>query len=200
MVWLQKIDPPGWNKNAPVLPFQTILSYSHKGKYSSLVSHQAAKTARLCTGSTWEFSSKYILDRKQPSTGMSLRQILLSLSPTVFPSTPLFHSVDRMWRSTTGVTLSFLIENEMEARSIIAGLIPFIKETYSPWFLQFFTEEAKVRHATSKWDAKTRSVYSAEEVEIDGLLAEDEEMYQLDNQNGMPMPNNPAGEIHKPTW
>jgi hypothetical protein len=77
-------------------------------------------------------------------------------------------------------------------------LIPFIKETHSPWFLQFFTKEAKLRHATSKWDAKTRSVYSAEEAEIDGLLAEDEEMYRLDHQTTMPMPDNPAVEIHKP--
>jgi hypothetical protein len=145
-----------------VPPFQMILSYAHKGKHSALVSRQANLTARLCTGSTWELSSNYILDRKHPSLGLSLRKILMSLSSSVFPTTPLFHSVDRMWRSSNAITFSFLPENETEARSVIAGLIPFFKATHSPWFLQFFSEEAKMHHATSTWDPTTRTAYSAE--------------------------------------
>jgi hypothetical protein len=34
-----------------------------------------------------------------------------------------------------------------------------------------------LRHATSRWDPVTKSAYSAEEAELDGILGEDEEMF-----------------------
>jgi hypothetical protein len=42
--------------------------------------------------------------------------------------------VDRMWRSTNSVSFSSLPESELDARSMIAGLISFLKATYSSWF------------------------------------------------------------------
>jgi len=41
---------PDGTKMRLVPPFQTILSYAHKGKYSALVTRQANLTSRLCTG------------------------------------------------------------------------------------------------------------------------------------------------------
>ncbi len=52
-------DFPDGTKMRLVPPFQTIISYTHKGKYASLVSRQAALSARLCTGSTWSFPTMY---------------------------------------------------------------------------------------------------------------------------------------------
>jgi hypothetical protein len=101
----------------------------------------------------------------------------MDLPSSVFPKTPLFLLVDRKWRSSNAITFTFLPENETEARSVIAGLIPFFKATYSPWFLHiFFSEEAKLRHATSTRDPITKSAYSAEEAKLDGILGEDNEM------------------------
>lgn len=68
-------------------------------------------------------------------------------------------------------------ENETEARSVIADLIPFLKATYSPWFLQFFLEEAKLRYTTSMWDPETRFAYSSEEAELDRFLGKDDETF-----------------------
>jgi hypothetical protein len=82
-------------------PFQTILSYSHKTKYAALVARQAALSARICSGSTW-LAANLTIDRADPSSGKSLRQILLSIPSQVILSTPLFHTVDRTWRSTMG--------------------------------------------------------------------------------------------------
>jgi len=191
-------DFPDGTKMRLVPPFQTIISYTHKGKYASLVFRQAALSARLCTGSTWEVTSHYVLDRPDPATGGTLRCIKMSIPLAVFPSTPLFHSVDRMWRSTNGVTFSFLPENETDTRSVIAGLIPFIKEMHSQWYLQFFSEGAKLCHDTSKWDVKTRSAYSAEEAESDGFLAEDDEMNKMDNVPGYRTQSMLSIAIHRP--
>jgi hypothetical protein len=144
---------PWWQENEIGSPFSDHPFLFHKGKWSALVSRQAALTSRMCTGSTWELSSNYILDRKDPGKIALPWSIIMDIPSSIFPSTPLFHSVDA--------------ENEPEARSVIAGLIPFLKELHSTWFLKFFTEEAKIRHAASKWVVNTRSAYSAKEAELD---------------------------------
>jgi hypothetical protein len=80
----------------------------------------------------------------------------------------------------------------------MTGLIPILKEMHNPWFMQFFSEEAKLRHATSKWDAKTRSAVPAEEVELDGFLTEDNEMNQTEVSILKPASRTPEVEICRP--
>jgi hypothetical protein len=58
----------------------------------------------------------------------------MDLPSSLFPKTQLFHSVDRMWRSSNVITFTFLPENEAEARSVIAGLIPFLKHGFYNFF------------------------------------------------------------------
>jgi hypothetical protein len=174
---------PDGTKLRLVPPFNSILSYSHKAKYSALVAWQAALSSRICTGSTWELAANLTLDRPEPSTGITLWQIIMSIPSQVFPSTPLFHTVDRTWRSQNGITLTFHPENEAEVRAHIAGLIPFLKETANPWFMRLFTEEAKIRHFSYHWDTKTKQAYSAEEAELDIFLLGDDEMNLTEEQN-----------------
>ncbi len=59
-------------------------------------------------------------------------------------------------------------------------MIPFVKATESPWFMKLFTEYAKLRHVHSSWDSNTWQVYSAEEAELEDLLADDNEMNKSD--------------------
>ena len=120
-------------------------------------------------------STNLLIDRPDPKTGHSLRQILMSIPSQVFPGTPLFHTIDKQWRSENVVSFTFLPENDSDARTIVAGLIPFLKDTASPWYLSMFTTEAKIRHTQSKWDHKTRQVFSADEYVVDELLADDDE-------------------------
>jgi len=68
----------------------------------------------------------------EPGTGCTLRHILLEIPSTAFPNKPLFHTVDRLWRSQTGINFTFLPENEEATRSLIAGMIPFVKATECP--------------------------------------------------------------------
>jgi hypothetical protein len=145
-----------------------------------LVARQAAINSRLCTGSTWELSANLVLDKPEPENGFTLRQLILNIPSRALLNKPLFHTVDMLWRSQSGITFTFLPENEEDARSYIARLIPFLKETASAWFMRLFSEEAKIRHFHSRWDNSTRRAYSAEEAELDTLLADNDEMNKTD--------------------
>jgi len=132
-----------------VPPFQSIISFNCKMKYASLVARQATLADRLCYGSTQELAANLVLDKPEPTTGLTLRQSILSIPSQIMSTKPLFHSVDRTWRSSTGITFTFIPENETDAHSFVAGLIPFIKATHSPWFIKFFSEEAQLQHLNS---------------------------------------------------
>jgi hypothetical protein len=81
-----KVFPDG-KKRRLVPHFQTIISFSCKGKYSSLVAHQAALSSRLGTCNTWELTTNLILDCPEPTTDITLRQIIMSIPSLSFPNT-----------------------------------------------------------------------------------------------------------------
>jgi len=137
LVWFREISASRRYQDAfgSAIPNNTILC-SQRGMLS--ISNQTGKfDMKALYRATWELSSNYVLDRVHSSLGLSLRKILMDLPSSVFPKTPLFLLVDRKWRSSNAITFTFLPENETEARSVIAGLIPFFKVTYSPLFLHF---------------------------------------------------------------
>jgi len=120
---------PDGSKMRLVPPYRSMITFGQKTKFASLVARQAASSARICTGSTCRLTANLVLDRHEPQQGLTLRQILLNIPSKTFQNKPLFHTVDRSWRSQTGITFTFLPENEEDARSFIAGLIPFLKAT-----------------------------------------------------------------------
>lgn len=174
-----KMFPDG-TKMRLVPPFNTILSTGNRQKYASLITRQSALNSRLGTCSSWEMSTNLLLDRPHPKTGLSFRQLMLSIPSLVFPGTPLFHTIDKQWRSESTVVFTFLPENESDARSLVAGLIPFLNDTVDSWYLNMFTPEAKIRHADSKWDHTTRQVFSADEFVVEEFLADDDEYNKSD--------------------
>jgi hypothetical protein len=163
-----------------VPPFNTVLSSGNKPKYAFLIAWQSALNSRIGTATTWEFSTNLLLDKPDPKSGRFFHDIMMAIPSQVFPGTPLFHTIDRQWRSENGVTFTFLPENDSDARSIEVGLIPFLRYTADQWYMSMFTIEAKFRHASSKWDHATRQVFSIEEFEIDEFLAEDDEYNKTD--------------------
>jgi hypothetical protein len=46
--------------------------------------------------------------------------------------------------------------------------------------MKLFMAEAKLRHIHSRWAPNTRQVFSAEEAELEELLADDDEMNKSD--------------------
>jgi hypothetical protein len=157
-------------------PFQSVISADDKAKYGAVVARQAAFLSRLATGTSWEFATNLTLDRVHPSTGTTLRGILMSIDSLVYKGKPVFHSIDRTWRSDSQITFTFLPENESDARMYIAGLVPFLRDTQDKWYLKCFTEEAKMRHKSSIWDPKTKQVSSTTDIWVRNALALDDEM------------------------
>jgi hypothetical protein len=168
-----------------VPPFITILSSANKIKYGSLVARQSALNARLGTSFYDEMSTNLTLDQPEPKSGISLRQLLMSITAVEFPGTPLFHTIDKQWRSENALTFSFLPENESDARSMVAGIIPFLRDTADNWYFSFFSEDAKLCHKLSKWNPNTREVYSAVEGLIDDYLADDNRLNMSDEPTVM---------------
>jgi len=191
---------PDGTKMHLVQPFNTILSMANKGKYATLIARQAALSSCMGVGTTWEMTTNLLLDRPEPSSKVTLRQILMNIPSQVFPGKPLFHSLDKQWRSENGVTFCFLPENEADARTMIAGLIPYIRDTHDPWYLSAFSTEAKLRHKSSTWDHKTRQVFSAEEAEISDFLTEDDELNHtnIPTEEKTQTQTNPDVEVNVP--
>jgi hypothetical protein len=92
------------------------------------------------------------------------------------PAIPLFHSVDKMWRSKRGVCFTFAPINEADARMYIAGLVPYLKHTADPWYMNLFTQDARNLHRSNQWDPNTRQVFSTEEADLKSYIFEDAEL------------------------
>ncbi len=111
-----------------VPPFNTILFQLNRSKYASLFSRQAALVSCLGVGTTWDLTTNLIIDRPHPVTRISLHNLLMDIPSTIFPDKPLFHCIDRLWQSETGLMFCFCPENETDARSVIAGLVPLLRD------------------------------------------------------------------------
>lgn len=157
-------------------PYQTVISAADKGKYGTVVARQSAFLSRLARGTSFEFASNLCLDCPHPNLGLSLRQVLMEIKSTVYSEFPVFHSIDRTWRSDSNITFTFLPENESDARMYIAGLVPYLCDTQDSWFLKLFTEEARATHQNSVWDLIAKQVSSTTNVWVGNALALDDEL------------------------
>ncbi len=100
----------------------------------------------------------------------------MEITPEKKPGTTLFHTIDRQFKSETIVNFEFHPENASEAHNLIAGLVPFLRDTGHQYHLKMFTPEALNRQAKAKWNATTREADSETDMELANLLAEDDEL------------------------
>jgi len=125
MVWLRSLHFSWWYQDVPC----TSILLGNRSKYAMWIARQAALSSQIGISTTWELSTNLILDKLHPNKGISLRQLLMSIPFQVFLQWPLFHFLNRQWRSEKGVSFGFTPENEPDARTIIAGLIPYLRDT-----------------------------------------------------------------------
>ena len=170
---------PDGTKMRLVPIYTSVFSSNNRGKFASCIARQIALLKGLNTCTTWEMSSNLALDRKDPNTGKSFRQLVMALRHSE-TQLPLFHTVDKLYRSETGVVFSCRPEHNAEARDIVAGLVPLLRDGGFHWFLKLFSEEAIQRHAFSFWNAEERCIKSAEEAELEQFLAADDELNLTD--------------------
>jgi hypothetical protein len=165
---------PDGTKMRLIPPFHTIISSDNKIKFGTLVARQEAINKRLATSTTWEFATNLTLDKPEPQSGKTLRQVLMSIPSSVYTGVPVFHSIDKQWRSENGVTFTFLPENESDGRMYVTGLIPYLR-SINPWYLTCFTEDARLRHSSSIWDSEKKQLFSQSETGMgDNVYVDDE--------------------------
>ncbi len=115
---------------------------NNRTKFASCLAQQAALTAGLASAVTREISNNLLLDRKDPISKKSFRDILMAIAPVDRPGTTLFHTIDRQFKSDVIVNFQFHPENASEANNLIAGLVPYLKDHGYLFHLKMFTPEA----------------------------------------------------------
>lgn len=171
---------PDGTKMRLVPTFTSVFSSNNKGKFASCIARQDAIIKGLATCTTWEMASNLVLDRKSPS-GQSFHQLMMSIQHSE-TKLPLFHTIDKLFRSETGVVFSCRPEHNTEARDIVAGLVPMLRDEGYTWYLKLFSSDAVQRRTSSLWNSATRCIKSAEEVELEHFLAADDELNLTTNE------------------
>jgi hypothetical protein len=112
--------------------------------YGAALVRQASFVSKMGKGSSWEFTSNLTLDKKEPTTGLSLRELIMSIPSSHHNNYPLFHCVNRRWKEGSTVVFHFLPSNESEARMYISSLIAYLRATALPWYQELFKPIARV--------------------------------------------------------
>jgi hypothetical protein len=167
---------PDGTKMRLVPTINSVTSINNRTKLASCIARQAALTAGLASVVTREISTNLLLDRKDPITNKSFRQILMEITPVDKPGTTLFHTIDRQFKSEVAVNFEFHPEHASEAHNLIAGLVPFLKDNGHTFHLKMFTPIALQRQARARWNPETREADSETDVELTNLLAEDDDL------------------------
>jgi hypothetical protein len=128
----------------------SVNSMNNRTKFASCLARQAALTAGLASAVTREISTNLLLDRKDPITKKSFRDILMAITPAERPGTTLFHTIDRQFKSDVIVNFQFHPENASEANNLISVLVPYLRDHGYNFHLKMFTPEALQRQAKAK--------------------------------------------------
>jgi len=167
---------PDGTKMRLVPTLTSVTSLSNRSKFASCLARQAALNAGLASAVTREISTNLLLDRKDPSTQKSFRQILMEITPRDKPGTSLFHTIDKQFKSDIIVNFQFHPDHASEAHNLIAGLVPFLKDNGHAYHLKMFNPEALQRQAKARWNQETREADSETDAELANLLAEDDDL------------------------
>ena len=170
---------PDGTKIRLIPPINTIISQVSKEKYGLVVARQEALIAKLGVGTSWEFSQNLLLDHKGRGNA------IMGINSSKFQDHSVFHSIDPTWGTDNGGTFTFHPDNEAEARMYIAGLIPYIRDTFGEQYLNIFNANAVDRHSDSVFNPITKRIYSNTVIWVNNSLSLDAEW------NLMATPNEP---------
>jgi len=167
---------PDGTKMRLVPSISFVSSLDNRAKFASCLARQAALNAGLASAVTREIPTNLVLDKKDPATNKSFRQILMEITPENKPGSSLFHTIDRQFKSDIIVNFQFHPEHASEANNLIAGLVPFLKHCGHAYHPKMLTPEAIQRQVKSRWDAEKREAHSEADIELQNLLAKDDDV------------------------
>jgi hypothetical protein len=119
-------------------PLDALSDSNRQENYGATLVKKASFVSKMGKGSSWEFASNIILDKKEPTTGVSLHQIIMGIPSSSHPNIPLFHCVNHGWKEGSTVVFHFLPSHESKARMYISGLIAYLRATALDWYLDLF--------------------------------------------------------------
>jgi hypothetical protein len=154
-------------------PLDALSDSNRQENYGATLAKQASFVSKMGKGSSWEFTSNLILDKKEPTTGISLRQLIMAIPSSNHLNYLLFHCVNKGWKEGSTVVFHFLPSNESEARMYILGLIAYLRATALPWYLDLFKPIARSRSHGTTWDPKTRQLTSVLDSNFNDTLQQD---------------------------
>jgi hypothetical protein len=96
-------------------PLDALSDSNRQENYGATLAKQASFVTKMGKVSSWELTSNLILDKKEPTTGISLCQLLMAIPSSNHPSYPLFHCINKGWKEGSTVVFHFLPSNESEA-------------------------------------------------------------------------------------
>jgi hypothetical protein len=163
-------------------PLDALSDANRQENYGAALAKQASFVAKMGKGSSWELTSNLTLDKKEPTSGISLRQLIMAIPSSLHPNYPLFHCVNRGWKEGSTVVFHFLPCNESEARMYISGLIAYLRATAAPWYLDLFKPTARSRSHGTTWDPTTKQITSLLDTNFTDTLLLDP-LYDLSNSN-----------------
>jgi hypothetical protein len=163
-------------------PLDALSDTNRQENYGAALSKQASLVAKMGKGSSWELTSNLTLDKKEPTTGISLKELIMSIPSSLHPNYPLFHCVNRGWKEGSTMVFHFLPCNKSEARMYISGLIAYIRATALPWYLELFKPVARSRSLGTTWDPSTRQLTSSLDSNFNDSLKQDP-LYNLSNSD-----------------
>jgi hypothetical protein len=163
-------------------PLDALSDANRQENYGAALAKQASFVAKMGKGSSWEFTSNLTLDKKQPTSGISLQQLIMAIPSSQHPNYPLFHCVNRGWKEGSTVVFHFLPCNESETRMYISGLIAYLRATASPWYLDLFKPTARSWSHGTTWDPTTKQITSLLDTNFTDTLLLDP-LYDLSNSN-----------------
>jgi hypothetical protein len=163
-------------------PLDALSDSNRQENYGAALAKQASFVAKMGKGSSWEFTSNLILDKQEPTTGISLRQLIMAIPSSQHPNYPLFHCINCGWKEGSTIVFHFLPNNESEAQMYISGLIANLRATALPWYLELFKPAARARSQGTSWDPTTQQITSLLDSNFAEALALDP-LYDLTNSN-----------------
>jgi hypothetical protein len=166
-------------------PIEVLSDLNRQVNYGSALAKQASFVEKMGKDSSWEFASNLILDKKEPTTGISLRQLIMAIPSSNHPNYPLFHCVNRGWKEGSMVVFHFLPSNESKARMYISGLIAYLRTTALPWYLELFKPLARTRSQGTIWDPETKQLTSITDSNFTDTLQQDLLYGLMDSSAGL---------------
>lgn len=152
--------------------FDTVMNERAREKVRYLAARQLAWINGLDSMKTWEIATMELTTREN---GKSIREMIMEIEHPRIPGKQLFHSID-MTYNQKGIVCSFLPQYAAEARTMVSGLLPYLKYRHGEWVSKYFTPNAASRSETALWDDKLKMVISKEDKTLDKLVDADEDL------------------------